>query len=170
VTAAGEYDAMAQIIGVMILEFGVLLHSFLIGLTLAVDPNFKVLLVVIIFHQAFEGLGVGTRLASLQLPAQYNWVPFVGAFLYGITTPLGITVGLGIRSTYNPGSATASIVSGILDSLSSGILLYTGLVELLAHEFLFNREMIDGSIWKFLYAVSTMLLGAGIMSLLGRWA
>ena len=38
-------------------------------------------------------------------------------------------MGLGIRSTYNPGSTTASIVSGILDAFSAGILIYTGLVE-----------------------------------------
>ena len=41
----------------------------------------------------------------------------------------GIAIGLGVRSTYNPDSMKASIVSGVLDSLSSGILIYTGLVE-----------------------------------------
>ena len=79
--------------------------------------------------ETFEGLGIGSRLAYMSLPAKYNWVPIAGAVLYGITTPLGIAVGLGVRNTYNPGSTTASIVSGVLDSLSSGILLYTGLVE-----------------------------------------
>ena len=101
--------------------------------------------------ETFEGLGVGTRLAYMQLPPAYNWVPVVGAMLYGITTPIGtlrlliscadrmflikywwhigIAVGLGVRTTYNPDSTTASIVSGILDAFSSGILIYTGLVE-----------------------------------------
>jgi zinc transporter 1/2/3 len=51
------------------------------------------------------------------------------AILYAITTPLGIAVGLGVRNTYNPDSTTASIVSGVMDSLSAGILLYTGMVE-----------------------------------------
>lgn len=41
----------------------------------------------------------------------------------------GIAVGLGVRSTYNPNSTTANIVSGILDAFSAGILIYTGLVE-----------------------------------------
>jgi len=80
----------------------------------------------------FEGLGLGTRLAYMALPVGYNWVPVTGALLYGITTPVGIAAGLGVRTTYNPGSTTASIVSGILDSVSSGILLYTGLVEVCA--------------------------------------
>lgn len=42
---------------------------------------------------------------------------------------MGIVIGLGVRETYHPRSATASIVSGSMDSLSAGILLYTGLVE-----------------------------------------
>ncbi|CAK5270142.1 unnamed protein product [Mycena citricolor] len=162
----------ARILGIAILEFGVLLHSILIGLTLAVDPNFKILFVVIIFHQTFEGLGLGSRLASLHdtLPPTYHLVPYLAAAVYGISTPIGIAVGLGVRSTYNPGGTTASIVSGILDSLSSGVLIYTGLVELLAHEFLFNKEMINSSNGKLAYAICCMLLGCGIMALLGRWA
>ena len=63
------------------------------------------------------------------LPPRYNWVPVAAALLFGVTTPLGIAVGLGVKSTYNPGSVIASIVSGILDSVSAGILIYTGLVE-----------------------------------------
>ena len=96
--------------------------------------------------ETFEGLGVGSRLAYMELPHQYNYIPLLGAALFGITTPIGmstfwqverslidpdagIAAGLGVRSSYNPGSATASIVSGVLDAFSSGILIYTGLVE-----------------------------------------
>ncbi|KAJ7763669.1 ZIP-like iron-zinc transporter [Mycena maculata] len=163
-------SASAQIVGIAILEFGVLLHSVLIGLTLAVDEGFKILFVVIIFHQTFEGLGLGSRLAFIKLPPRYNYVPVVAAIIYGLSTPIGIAVGLAVRSTYNPGSTTASIVSGVLDSLSAGILIYTGLVELLAHEFLFNKEMMNSSNAKLAYALGTMLLGCGVMALLGKWA
>ncbi|PBK99637.1 Zip-domain-containing protein [Armillaria gallica] len=163
-------SAMTQIIGVAILEFGVNLHSVFVGLTLAVDPDFRILFVVLIFHQTFEGLAVGSRLAYLDLPPKYRWTPYAGAALYGLTTPVGIAAGLGVRTTYNPGSTTASIVSGTLDAFSSGILIYTGLVELLAHEFLFNKEMMTASNGKLAYAIGCMLAGCGIMSLLGRWA
>lgn len=77
----------------------------------------------------FEGLGIGSRLAYMKLPPRYNYVPLCAAIIYGLTTPLGIAVGLGVRTTYNPDSTTASIVSGVLDALSAGILMYTGLVE-----------------------------------------
>ncbi|CAK5267311.1 unnamed protein product [Mycena citricolor] len=165
-----DNSASAQIVGIAILEFGVLLHSVLIGLTLAVDEGFRVLFAVIIFHQTFEGLGLGSRLAGIRLPPRYNYVPVVAAIIYGFSTPIGIAVGLGVRRTYNPGSATASIVSGVLDSLSAGVLIYTGLVELLAHEFLFNKEMMNSSNGHLAYAIGTMLLGCGLMALLGRWA
>lgn len=101
----------------------------LIGLTLAVDQDFKVLFVVLVFHQTFEGLGLGARLAYLELPPRYHYVPVIAAIMYGMSTPIGIAVGLGVRASYNPGSTTASIVSGVMDSLSAGILIYTGLVE-----------------------------------------
>lgn len=39
----------------------------------------------------FEGLGVGARLAYMDLPPQYTYVPVVGALLYGITTPAGMS-------------------------------------------------------------------------------
>ncbi|CAE6463165.1 unnamed protein product [Rhizoctonia solani] len=165
------HSALAQLLGVAILEFGVVFHSVLIGMTLAVDEDFIVLFIVLIFHQMFEGLGLGTRLAGLELPPSYrSWVPYAGAILYGLTTPVGIAAGLGIRTTYNPGSTTSSIVGGIFDSISAGILLYTGLVELLAHEFIFNPSMHRAPMGKLLYACGMMCLGAGLMSLIGRWA
>ena len=75
-----------------------------------------------------------------------------------------------MRTTYNPDSTTASIVSGILDAFSAGILIYTGLVELMAHEFMFSPSMNRAPIKKVLAAMLLMYLGAGLMALLGKWA
>ncbi|KAI0339452.1 ZIP-like iron-zinc transporter [Trametopsis cervina] len=172
--ASSAGQAISQLVGIAILEFGVLLHSFLIGLTLAVTQSFKVLFVVIVFHQTFEGLGVGSRLAYVDLSGagpRWNRAPIWAAVIFGVTTPLGIAIGLGVRETYNPGSAIASIVSGVLDAFSAGVLIYTGLVELLAHDFLFNPTMIrDASNKELAYAVGCVMLGCGLMALLGRWA
>jgi zinc transporter 1/2/3 len=120
--------------------------------------------------ETFEGLGIGSRLAFLKLPRRHAAIPLIAAVLYGLMTPLGIAAGLGVRTTYNPGSARASIVSGVLDATSAGILIYTGLVELLAHEFIFSREMREASDGRALYAVGCMALGCGVMALLGKWA
>lgn len=159
----------SEILGVMILEFGVIFHSVIIGITLGTTNEFTILFIVIIFHQMFEGLGLGSRLAFL--PAQIKpWIPYFGAIAYGLVTPIGIAIGLGVRHTYNEDSATANYVTGVFDSVSAGILLYTGTVELLAHEFIFNEKMRTAPLGKVILNVCEMLLGAGLMALLGRWA
>jgi len=86
-------------------------------------------------------MGIGARLAFIKLPENYTWALYAGAVIYGLTTPLGIAVGLGVRTFYNPGSTIASIVSGTLDSLSSGILVYSGLVEVCSCSNYYRRKL-----------------------------
>jgi zinc transporter 1/2/3 len=161
----------AQMTAVFILEFGVIFHSIFIGLTLAVaGDEFVVLYIVLAFHQTFEGLGLGSRLATTRWPKNKWWVPWVLGSLYVITTPLSVAVGLAVRTTFAPGSNSILLVNGIFDSISAGILLYTGLVELMAHEFMFNQEMRKASIGMVLGAFGCMCFGAGLMALLGKWA
>lgn len=159
-----------QIAAFLILEFGVLFHSVIIGLTLGTaGDEFSTLYPVIVFHQSFEGLGIGARLSSIPFPKKLHWMPWFLCLAYGLTTPISIAIGLGVRTTYNPSSNTANIVSGILDSISAGILLYTGFVELLARDFLFNPERTNND-RQLLFMIVCVLLGAGIMALLGKWA
>lgn len=62
-------EYMAQLTSVFILEFGVVFHSIFIGLTLAVSGDkFVTLYIVLVFHQMFEGLGLGSRLAMILWP------------------------------------------------------------------------------------------------------
>ena len=51
VSRNGPDSTSAQLISIAILEFGVVLHSVLVGLTLAVDEDFIVLFIVLIFHR-----------------------------------------------------------------------------------------------------------------------
>jgi solute carrier family 39 (zinc transporter), member 1/2/3 len=139
----GSSPLDARLVGFFILEFGVIFHSVIIGLTLSTTgSDFDTLFIVIIFHQMFEGLGLGSRLAILPFKKRSIW-PWVLGIAYGIVTPLGMAIGLGLRTTYDSSSQTALLVSGTLDAISSGILLYTGLVELMAHEFLFSKSMFN---------------------------
>ncbi|KAI7573934.1 hypothetical protein KC346_g20230 [Hortaea werneckii] len=89
--------------------------------------------------------------------------------IYGLTTPIAIAIGLGVRHTYNPASNTANIVSGVLDAVSAGILLFTGFVELLARDFLFNPDRTHDD-RQLTFMIISVLLGAGLMALLGKWA
>ncbi|KAI4101727.1 MAG: hypothetical protein L6R37_004808 [Teloschistes peruensis] len=164
-------DYAAQMTAIFILEFGVVFHSIFVGLTLAVaGDEFKTLYVVLVFHQTFEGLGLGSRLAITPWPKSKRWTPYVLGLAYSLSTPIAIAIGLGIRETWAPGSQTALIVNGVFDSISAGILIYTGLVELMAHEFMFSPTMRKANIRVVLSAFGLMCLGAGLMALLGKWA
>jgi zinc transporter 1/2/3 len=156
---------------IFILEFGIIFHSVFIGLTLAVSGSeFDTLFIVLIFHQTFEGLGLGSRLALTPWPKTKRLAPYFLGLGYGLSTPLAIGIGLGVRKTYPPGSQTTLIVNGVFDSISAGILIYTGLVELMAHEFMFSQSMRKARIRVVLTAFGLMCLGAGLMALLGKWA
>lgn len=164
-------DYKAQMTAIFILEFGVIFHSVFIGLTLAVaGKEFDTLFIVIIFHQTFEGLGLGSRLAVTPWSESRRWTPYLLALGYGLSTPIAIAIGLGVRKVYPPGSQTTLIVNGIFDSVSAGILIYTGLVELIAHEFIFSSTMRKAKAWTVEAAFLTMCLGALLMALLGKWA
>lgn len=161
-----------QLVSTLVLEFGIIFHSVFVGLTLAISgEEFQTLYVVIVFHQMFEGLGLGTRIASTEWPMNKRWLPFVLALAYGLTTPIAIAIGLGVRNTYSPGSRTALITNGVFDAISAGILIYTGLVELMAHEFLFSDQFKGpGGAKRMMIAYVVVCFGAGLMALLGRWA
>lgn len=161
----------AQLTAIFILEFGVIFHSVFVGLTLAVSGSeFDTLYVVLVFHQTFEGLGLGSRLAAVPWPKSKRWTPYLLACGYAISTPIAIAIGLGVRQSYPPNSQTTLIVNGVFDSISAGILIYTGLVELMAHEFMFSNYMQKAGIKTVMGAFVTMCAGAGLMALLGKWA
>ncbi|CAK43787.1 hypothetical protein CBS63078_3093 [Aspergillus niger] len=164
-------EYVAQLTSIFILEFGIIFHSVFIGLTLAVTGSeFVTLYVVLVFHQTFEGLGLGSRLATVPWPRSKRWTPYFLGLGYGISTPIAIAIGLGVRDSYASDGATTLIVSGVFDSISAGILIYTALVELLAHEFMFSTSMRKAPIQIVLAAFGLLCLGALLMALLGKWA
>ena len=63
---ARDLSFKQQIAAFLILEFGVIFHSVIIGLNLGVvGAEFSTLYPVLIFHQSFEGLGIGARMSSI---------------------------------------------------------------------------------------------------------
>ncbi|KAI2994061.1 hypothetical protein CBS147346_10725 [Aspergillus niger] len=164
-----ERSFRKDIAAFLILEFGIIFHSVIIGLNLGVTGDeFTTLYPVLVFHQAFEGLGIGARMSALRF-GRHWWLPWVLCMAYGLTTPISIVIGIGVRTTYNSGSRTANIVQGVLDAVSAGILIYSGLVELLARDFLFDPDRAKRRS-HLLGMIFCVLLGAGIMALIGKWA
>ncbi|CAI8494407.1 unnamed protein product [Hanseniaspora opuntiae] len=163
-THAHELDTLHKVLSVCILEFGVIFHSVFVGLTLGVvsKDQFKVLFVVLVFHQLFEGLGCGTRIAEVEFSGR---IKALFGVMYTLTTPISIAIGLGVRSSLNMDSNGMNIVSGVFDSISAGILMYNGFSLLFSS---FND--FPGRIGMKLLAYVTTCFGVGIMALLGKWA
>ncbi len=59
--------------------------------------------------------------------------------LYVFTTPVSIGIGMAARRECD--CRPVDMVSGVLDSVSAGILIYTELVELLARDFLLDPKL-----------------------------
>ncbi|KAJ6785380.1 hypothetical protein PWT90_10219 [Aphanocladium album] len=163
----GEGGLAGQLTAIFVLEFGVIFHSVFVGLTLGTTDNLVILLIVLVFHQMFEGLGLGSRIATAPWPKSKQWLPYVLCFGFALSTPVGIAAGMGAK----PANATdQKLTNGIFDAISAGILMYTGLVELLAHEFMFNPHMRRSSLKIQLFGFGCIAFGAGIMALLANWA
>lgn len=171
-SSKSTYDFKQQFAAFLCLEFGVIFHSVIIGLNLGSTDydEFKTLYIVLVFHQSFEGLGIGARLSAIPWPSHLpEYYKYLLCFAYGIVTPISIAIGIGVRTTYVSDGFAANIVSGVLDALSAGILIYTGLVEFIARDFIFNKEIKKNTV-QLLYSLFCLCLGTGIMALIGKWA
>lgn len=155
----------------LLLEAGILFHSVFIGMALSVStgPPFLVLLVAISFHQTFEGLALGSRISALQFPAG-SMKPWLMALAYGTTTPIGQAIGLAIHRLYDPESMTGLLTVGTMNAISSGLLLFAGLVELLAEDFLSDGSYKTLRGKRRFQACGSVVAGALLMALVGAWA
>ncbi|MCD7458352.1 hypothetical protein HAX54_037986 [Datura stramonium] len=151
-----------------VLELGILVHSVIIGVSLGASESpetIKPLLAALTFHQLFEGMGLGGCISEARFKVKKTAIM---AIFFSLTTPIGIAIGFGISTVYSETSPTALIVEGIFNSAAAGILIYMALVDLLAADFMSSR-MQDSP--KLLIGSNVfLLLGAGCMSLLAKWA
>lgn len=171
--SAASPEALNQkaLLQCLLLEAGILFHSVFIGMALSVTTGspFVVLLIAISFHQTFEGLALGSRIAALQFPAG-SVKPWLMALAYGTTTPIGQAIGLAIHRLYDPASETGLLTVGVMNAVSSGLLLFAGLVELLAEDFLSDHSYQSLRGKGRLQACGSVVAGAFLMALVGAWA
>ncbi|KXJ96178.1 Zinc/iron permease [Microdochium bolleyi] len=155
----------------MLLEAGILFHSVFIGMAVSVatGPPFVVFLTAIAFHQTFEGLALGSRIAAINFPRS-SVRPWLMVLAYGCTTPLGQAIGLAVHTLYDPMSQTGLLVVGFMNAISSGLLLFAGLVQLLAEDFLTEKSYRSLKGKERLRAGGAVLAGAGLMALVGAFA
>ncbi|KAF5003113.1 hypothetical protein FDECE_10329 [Fusarium decemcellulare] len=121
---------------ITLLEGGILFHSVFVGITIAMTTDgLVVLLTAIMFHQMFEGLGLGSRIAAVPYP-RGSIRPWLLVFAFGTTAPIGQAIGIMSRNSYNPESELGLIMVGVFNAISSGLLIYAALVNLLVEDFL----------------------------------
>ncbi|KJZ75164.1 hypothetical protein HIM_05358 [Hirsutella minnesotensis 3608] len=155
---------------ITLLEGGILFHSVFVGMTVSITVDgFVILLVAILFHQMFEGLGLGSRIAAVPYP-KGSFRPWLLVIAFGTTAPIGQAIGLITRNSYDPESAFGLIIVGVFNAISSGLLIYAALVDLLAEDFLSEEanRLMNGR--KKGLAFAYVLAGAMGMSIVGAFA
>lgn len=212
-----------EVVSIIVMEAGIIFHSLLIGLTLVVSgDNFVMtLFVVIIFHQIFEGLALGTRIATVGA-CKHPQVPTTAAVshahqsaqdgsdnphdktvnsneasslssvapvplelsmkkklslaaLFAFVTPVGMAIGIGVLSKFNGNDKATLIAIGTLDAVSAGILVWVGVVEMWAADWMTGAhgrkaELAEARPAIVALAMSGLLSGLVVMSVLGKWA
>lgn len=143
-------------------EGGIVFHSVIIGVTVGATGGneFIPLLVAICFHQLCEGLSLATRIGLLATSIRTHYFLFLA---FSVSTPLGVTIGTAVRSSYNGSDRTTLLALGVLNSISAGILIYSALVQLMGGDFLYNVPMLNASLKRCLVALLSFILGAAAM-------
>ncbi|XP_027332930.1 zinc transporter 6, chloroplastic-like [Abrus precatorius] len=154
-----------------VLEIGIIFHSVIIGVTMGMSQNvctIRPLVAALAFHQIFEGMGLGGCVA--QAGFSVGTIAYM-CFMFAVTTPMGIMLGMALFSLtgFDDSSPNALIMEGLLGSISSGILIYMALVDLIAVDFFHNKLMNSNPRLKKASFVA-LTLGSAAMSILALWA
>ncbi|KAG1744962.1 zinc iron permease [Suillus paluster] len=159
-----------QIVGILVLQLGIMIHSVVIGLTLAITSGseFTSLLVAIIFHQLFEGLSLGIRIASLP-DGSSKYMTILRStltMLFAVTNPAGIVIGLLVfRRDHDV--TDMLLTQGIMSAISAGMLMYAACVEMLAGDFVMDPILWRSELWKQALALASLGAGVTAMALVG---
>lgn len=222
-----------EMVSVYVMEAGIIFHSMIIGVTLVVagDSFFITLFIVIIFHQMFEGLALGSRIAALgqagstssfavlghhgpshgahshgapvsdavsstdqkvalgdrpEHSGMHTEIKGVGettqlfhvsmakkiylATAFALVTPIGMAIGIGVLNQFNGNDPQTIVAIGTLDAFSAGILLWVGVVEMWAADWVYGGGMTDSNAVVTSLGLFGLIAGMVLMSFLGKWA
>lgn len=202
----------------------------MIGITVVVagDSYFVTLFVVIMFHQMFEGIALGSRIAVIDehtrnvedspsstvsshsqsshlkgedsvtggISSSVTPIPtsdgilsksepipapiptskslpkakkLTMALAFAVTSPIGMAIGIGVLHSFNGNDPTTLRAIGTLDAFSAGILVWVGVVEMWAGDWMFGGELADASPLITALALVGFIAGMALMSFLAKW-
>ncbi|KAI8995241.1 Zinc/iron permease [Trametes punicea] len=166
-----------QVIGILVLQMGIMIHSLVIGLTLSITSGseFTSLVIAIVFHQLFEGLSLGIRIAGL--PSKRSEDGFKNlpghilkpllAISFATTTPLGIGVGIVALGGSKSTGPRLTLVQGVMSAISAGMLIYAACVEMLAGDFVMDAHLWRSSVRRQVLALVSLFAGVITMAAIG---
>lgn len=132
----------------------------------------------ILFHQLFEGLSLGIRIAALptdsaSLLSNSKHVHLLKPTLattFALTTPLGIGIGLLVFSAEarHAGDSGALVrFQGVMSAMSAGMLIYAACVEMLAGDFVMDPLMWRSGLKRQCMALASLVAGVCAMAVVG---
>lgn len=153
---------LKKLITLYILEFGMAIHSIIIGVTLGTSTDYNVLIalsIAINFHQLFEGIALGSAIVQCgnNLDQSKMLLIVVG---YSLTTPIGICIGIAISNQHS------LILQGVFNAISAGILVYMAIIHFIIEDYINNEAT---GFKKFLMFLS-LSCGFGAMAVVGMWS
>lgn len=117
--------------------------------------------------QFFEGIALGSSASEFGIRPK---LILIFALIYSVMTPIGVAVGIGIRESLNVNSSAYLLVTGILDAIAAGALIYLSLADHM-------NAVKSQALWLRIQPVMIQVLcfasyfaGAAIMLVIGIWA
>jgi zinc transporter 1/2/3 len=151
-----------------LLEFGIALHSVIIGVALGLARDeFISLFIALVFHQFFEGIGLSSVVAEAAFSKK--WISYGLVAFYTISTPIGIAIGIGLNNSLNGNAQDYVVTQGVLDGLCAGILIYDAMVNILIPHFNGKNYRHSSFYGKFIH-LTALVIGSAIMAIIGMWA
>ncbi|KAH9600280.1 Zinc/iron permease [Trypanosoma melophagium] len=163
-----------RVAAAVLMEFGLTLHSVFLGISVGItdDSSTKTLLVALSFHQLFEGLALGSRLAEASM---HSGVELLLTLVFSFSVPVGTAIGLITiqGSTVSVTGPVFVVLQAIVNAIGGGILLYLGF-GLLLNDFPADLRRHAGLKtahrgWKCLAMFVALWAGAAIMAVLANW-
>ncbi|KZT18786.1 Zinc/iron permease [Neolentinus lepideus HHB14362 ss-1] len=178
------------VVGILVLQLGIMIHSLVIGLTLAITSGggFTSLVFAIIFHQLFEGLSLGIRIAQMSTsspsdshlhknsdghnhehhdPWYLRFLKPTLMALFAMTTPLGMMLGILLFSSSSAAQDSLTLIRGVMCAVSAGMLIYAATVEMLAADFVMDPASWRAGVRRQVVALGSLVAGVVGMSLVG---
>ncbi|XP_076815946.1 zinc transporter ZIP3-like [Clavelina lepadiformis] len=111
------------------------IHSLLEGIAIGLQDSVGSILAIfiaVLFHKSLMAFSMGTNLVRAK---QTTKKIVSAAFLFSFMSPLGIAIGLTLKTTGGEENMTTALVNAVLQAIATGTFLYITFFEVLVREF-----------------------------------